>query len=64
MGTMSIIKVSDAKTGTILRYEDEHGKSLAIAKNGHLHITPLGQSKGLVVKDNKLIDYMSQELAY
>ena len=64
MNAMSIVKVTDAKTGKLKRYEDEHGKAVAIVKNGRLQITVVGAERNLVVKDNKLHEIGAAYPAY
>ena len=61
---MSLVKVTDSKTGELKRYETYDGKPLAIVKNGNLEITTLGLVEGYVIKDNNLIVYATGNLAY
>ncbi len=51
---MSIVKVIDAKTGKLKRYEDEHGKALAVMVSGRLQVTAAGAERELVVSKGKL----------
>jgi len=54
MNAMSIVKVTDAKTGKLKRYEDEHGRAVAIMKGNKLQMTTRGAEMNLVIRDNKL----------
>ncbi len=51
---MSIAKVTDAATGKLKKYEDEHRIALAVVINGRLRITAAGAERGLVVSKGKL----------
>ena len=64
MREMSIVKVTDANTGKLKRYEDEKGRAVAIVKNGRLQITTQGAELNLVVSKNKLHEIGSQYPAY
>lgn len=57
---LSIVKVKDARTGKIKRYEDKKGKVLAQVSNGYLKCTAYGLSLGLVVMNNRLVHYDNQ----
>ena len=61
---MGIVKVTDANTGKLKRYESHDGKPLAKVVNGKLQITLIGQDEGLIVKNNKLVYYHSGDSAY
>ena len=60
MSKMSIVKVTDAKTGKLKRYEDEKGRAVAVVKNGRLQITASGADLNLVVRNNKLHEIGAQ----
>lgn len=59
-----IVKVSDARTGKVKRYEDEQGRAVAIMKGGRLVMTSRGAEMNLVIKNNKLHEIGSLHPAY
>lgn len=61
---MSIVKVTDAKTGKLKRYEDEHGRAIAIMKDGKLVMTIKGGESNLVIRNNKLHEIGSTSSMY
>jgi len=49
-----LVKVMDAKTRKLKRWESHNGKPLAIAKNGRLALTKNGERLGYKVTRNHL----------
>ena len=54
MSKESIVKVLDASTGRLKRYEDAQGRAVAIVKGGKLQMTTRGAELNLVLRNNKL----------
>ena len=50
----SIVRVIDAKSGKLKRYEDSDGKALAIVKGKDLVLTDTGRRQGFEVRGRKL----------
>jgi len=50
----NLVKVMNAKTERLKRWESHNGKSLAIAKNGRLALTKNGERLGYKVNRNHL----------
>jgi hypothetical protein len=50
----SLVKVKDAATGELKRWEMPSGKPLAVKKNGSLVLTQLGKKLGYRVKGHLL----------
>ena len=53
---MSFVKVADVETGELKRYEDEHGKVVAIIKDGRLQVTADGADNNLVIRNNQIYE--------
>jgi len=51
----SIVKVTDAKTGKLKRYESATGQPLAHYRNGRLLLTSLGKRKGYSTSGKRLM---------
>ena len=58
----SIVKVYDAETKKLKRYETSTGRPLAIVKGKRLVLTELGERLRLKVKDMKLVGRLGLEL--
>lgn len=55
-----VIKVTDANTGKLKRYETGSGKPIAfVTVGGKLQLTPLGLQYGFAVKNGKLVERSS-----
>jgi len=50
----SLVKVKDAATGELKRWETARGKPLAVKKNGSLVLTELGKKLGYRVKEENV----------
>jgi len=48
------VRVSDATTGKLKRYEDNRGRALAVMIDGRLRITSRGADMGLVISEGRL----------
>jgi len=62
--SMSLVRVTDAKTGKLKRFEDSQGRAVATVVNGKLQITTKGADRNLVVKDGKLYEIGASFPAY
>lgn len=60
---MGIVKVTDASTEKVKRYEDEHGKAIAIRRGNKLVLTDLGRSKGYKINGLKVVNRTGYPLA-
>lgn len=61
---MGIVRVTDAQTGKLKRFEDEHGRALAVSVGGKLKVTVVGAERGLVISKGKLHEVGSEFPAY
>jgi len=50
----SLVKVTDASTAQLKRWETPSGKPLAITENGRLVLTELGKRQGYRIVDSHL----------
>jgi len=53
---MSLVKVTDAKTNKLKRWENPQGKSLAVMDGRKLVLTPLGEQQGYIVRGKELLE--------
>jgi len=51
----SPVKVTDAKTGELKRWESPSGKPLAVKENGKLVLTDLGKRRGYRVQGDLIV---------
>ena len=51
----SPVKVTDAKTGQLKRWETTRGKPMAVMENGSLVLTKVGSQLGYKVRNNELV---------
>ena len=51
----SLVKVTDAKTGELKRWESTFGKPLAVKEDGRLVLTDLGKRQGYRVVGDLII---------
>jgi len=60
---VSYVKVTDAKSGKLKRYEDGKGRAIAVVINGKLQVTTRGVDEGLIISNGKLCYIDSGNLA-
>jgi len=58
---MGLVKVTDAETGKLIRWEDRLGKPLAVMEAGILTLTSYGVNKGYLVRENRLVVEFEEE---
>ena len=52
----ALVKVMDAKTGELKRWETPNGKPVAVTKDGSLVLTNVGRQLGYKVSNKELVN--------